>query len=97
MALASAEEYVNLYNGRLFQNRLIRAQKQISFEILKRLSFSQRDSRYFETNNHNIGDMDISVKCHQCGQVGHKAIDCINEAIPIPCHLCAGVDHDPGK
>jgi hypothetical protein len=43
-------------------------------------------TRYFEDN--------ISSKCNACGQTGHVAADCINAALPIPCHLCAGCDHE---
>ena len=46
------------------------------------------DSRYFND--------DISCKCHNCGQVGHRQQECTNESMPIPCHLCAGLDHDAG-
>ena len=34
------------------------------------------------------------MKCLNCGEVGHKHADCTNDALPIPCHLCAGKDHD---
>lgn len=52
----------------------------------KRLSLES--GRYFDEN--------MSCKCNNCGQVGHLAADCRNAALPTPCHLCAGSDHDPG-
>jgi hypothetical protein len=39
---------------------------------------------------------DIGCKCNNCGQVGHRHQDCTNESAPVPCHLCAGLDHDAG-
>jgi hypothetical protein len=48
-----------------------------------------KDSRYFSE--------DISCKCNNCGQVGHKQADCTNETETNPCHLCAGKDHEAGK
>lgn len=37
---------------------------------------------------------DISCKCYLCGKVGHKQADCTNPPLPLPCHLCAGSDHE---
>jgi hypothetical protein len=45
-------------------------------------------SRYFEP--------DISFKCSGCGAVGHKQAECVVPAAPLPCHFCAGSDHDAG-
>ena len=62
------------------------------FLVKKRQSGSlggRGDSRYFSG--------DISCKCHSCGQVGHRQQECTNDAVPNPCHLCAGQDHDAGK
>jgi cellular nucleic acid-binding protein len=39
-------------------------------------------------------ERDISTKCHRCGQVGHIESQCLNEAIPKPCSLCAKSGHD---
>lgn len=38
---------------------------------------------------------DISVKCNNCGQVGHRQSECPQEPVPPPCHFCAGTDHEP--
>lgn len=62
------------------------------FLVRKRQSGSlggRGDSRYFAD--------DISCKCHNCGEVGHRQQDCTNDTMPVPCHLCAGLDHDAGK
>ena len=37
---------------------------------------------------------DISTKCYNCGQVGHQAIDCSNDAVQKACPLCASIEHD---
>jgi cellular nucleic acid-binding protein len=39
-------------------------------------------------------DVDISTKCFRCGQVGHLAMKCPNEAKPTPCALCGDTGHD---
>jgi hypothetical protein len=46
------------------------------------------DARYFSE--------DISCKCHNCGLVGHRQQECTNDSMPLPCHLCAGLDHEAG-
>jgi hypothetical protein len=46
------------------------------------------DARYFSE--------DISCKCHNCGLVGHRQQECTNDSVPLPCHLCAGLDHEAG-
>ena len=38
----------------------------------------------------------MSSKCSNCGKVGHRQHDCQEEVIPLPCHLCAGKDHEAG-
>ncbi len=45
--------------------------------------------RYFE--------LDISFKCNNCGEVGHKQSECLNPSIPQPCHLCASTNHEAGN
>jgi hypothetical protein len=54
-------------------------------------------------NQHGVKDAnryfggDISSKCNLCGEVGHKQFECMNEPLAMPCHLCAGQDHDAGR
>lgn len=51
------------------------------------------DGRYF---GHDAGTIS-TTKCHQCGEAGHKQAECMNDPLPVPCHLCAGLDHDIRK
>ena len=36
----------------------------------------------------------IHVKCNRCGEVGHMEKECHGAEKVMPCHLCAGNDHD---
>jgi hypothetical protein len=37
----------------------------------------------------------MSVKCHSCGEVGHRQQECLQEErLMHPCHLCASTHHD---
>lgn len=74
-------------NGKHLANRPVRAQKPVN-DSKKRMSFN-KENRYFER--------DISCKCMNCGEVGHRSQECTNPSIPTPCHLCAGSDHEPGN
>lgn len=67
--------------------RLVRAEMAPTGNRRQRSSVD--GSRYF--------DVDISCKCFLCGQVGHKAQECVNPPLPTPCSLCAGLDHESRK
>ena len=54
---------------------------------------SAADGRYF---GHDSGAISTS-KCFLCGEPGHKQSECMNDPLPVPCHLCAGLDHDARK
>ena len=49
-------------------------------------SFSS--NRYF--------DKDISFKCNNCQEVGHRYAECPHPGLRQPCHLCASLEHDAG-
>lgn len=49
-------------------------------------STRRKENRYWEK--------DISIKCNNCGQVGHMAKDCPNDGQLKPCGLCAGLGHE---
>lgn len=56
------------------------------FEIRAKSGRQSDASRYFSD--------DISCKCYLCGMIGHKQVDCTNPPMLLPCHLCAGSDHE---
>lgn len=64
----------------------------MSLNCGKHLKGGIKDVRYFIA-----GDGDITKKCSKCGNVGHNMRDCNNEPLPLPCHLCAGIDHDAAE
>ena len=81
---------VSKLQGEQCGGRPVRVQRSGgSNENRRRLSGVKDSSRYFVN--------DITVKCQNCGEVGHKQFECNNEAIPTPCHLCAGKDHEAGS
>ena len=87
----TADSCIEKLQGKVCGGRQIRIQKA-SLAQKKRLSFGPNreiNNRYFEN--------DISVKCNDCGEVGHRSYECTNDPLPVPCHLCAGTDHDPGS
>lgn len=52
--------------------------------------WEQQQSQYYNENQ-----VDISLKCRRCHQVGHLEASCSNEELPKPCYICARVgDHD---
>lgn len=75
---------IKLLDGKDFGGRPVRAR---SSESKSRASFGGGNVRYFGG--------DISIKCNNCGQVGHRQSECPQEPILPPCHFCAGTDHDP--
>jgi hypothetical protein len=66
----------------------VRAKNNQSLANQRRLSGNIEASRYYSDG------IDITVKCHSCGEVGHKYADCKNPVLKTPCHLCAGTEHD---
>ena len=54
----------------------------------QRLSGGRASTRYFTTD-------DVDAICKNCGEVGHVIRHCTASNI-IPCHLCAGRDHEAG-
>lgn len=86
----SVKDVLASINKSKINGRLIRAQRVGGAQDIRRRSSLNKDNgRYF------VAD-DISFKCNSCGQVGHKVADCTNDPLPVPCHLCAGPDHEPG-
>lgn len=77
-------EIIQQLNGKSLDGRILR--------------FSINDSKksIHSNNRRYFGSMNISIKCHQCGEVGHREKECPNDSIPPPCHLCAGNDHEAG-
>lgn len=78
---------VEALQGQDCSGRPLRVHSTIDHDIVsKKRRSSQGVQRYF--------GLDLTIKCLNCGEVGHKQADCTNETIPTPCHLCAGKDHD---
>ena len=48
-------------------------------------------SRYYERL------VNIHVKCNRCGEVGHMERECDGTERSMPCHLCAGGDHEASQ
>lgn len=77
-------EVLSALNGEDCQGRIIRVSEVSTNK--SRESFGQ--TRYF--------DRDISVKCNNCNEVGHRQFECPNPLLEtFCCHLCGG-NHDPG-
>ena len=69
---------------------------QNSGHVTKRRRLS--DGRYFVSCSDGVvNEFSISVKCANCGAVGHKANSCTEAPLISPCHLCAGRDHEAGR
>lgn len=88
-SINQVDEAISTLHNESFQGRDIRVSID---EKAKRTFLSMgNSSRYFGLLN------DISLKCLNCGEVGHRQTECKNTDIMQPCHLCAGRDHDPGN
>lgn len=85
------DDIIQSIQGKTCGGRALRVQKAYQIGDNRRRSSGPGGGsfgRYFER--------DISTKCHICGEVGHKMQDCTNDKVPVPCHLCAGTDHEAG-
>lgn len=82
-------ECIQALQGEELGGRPVRVQRFIAKRRQSGSLGGRESGRYFFE--------DISCKCHNCGQVGHRQVDCTNETAPMPCHLCAGLDHDAGE
>ena len=90
----SALECVNKMNEQTLEGRVIYVTSTSSSgrksmdasSGLPGSSMKRKETRYW--------DRDISTKCHQCGEVGHIAVNCPNEEKPRTCVLCAQVGHE---
>lgn len=40
--------------------------------------------------------IDISIRCFQCNQVGHRRFDCMSEPVHPPCFVCGSLEHREG-
>lgn len=76
--------------GANFRGRPLRVERYGIVDKSNSRRSTAGSSRYFG------GPLGISVKCNQCGEVGHKMAECLSEPV-IPCHLCARTGHDPSK
>lgn len=85
----TADQCAEKLQSKVCGGRQIRVQKAAN-DTKRRLSYGRElNNRYFES--------DISAKCMSCGEVGHRSNECTNDPLPVPCHLCGGIDHDPGS
>ena len=92
----SAVECANKMNEQTLEGRVVRVSVSSSSSSgrksmdassgLPGSSMKRKDTRYW--------DRDISTKCHQCGEVGHIAVNCPNEEKLRPCALCAQLGHE---
>lgn len=75
--------------GEDFGGRPVRVQSQQQRK--RRASGGRADTRYFAFSDA------AEVKCRMCGNLGHTARYCSELKSVLPCHLCAGRDHEAGK
>jgi len=87
-----AEMCAFLLVEKLFGGRAVRVQTSEQMRVEKS---RRRQDNIASSSGRYFGQSDISVKCHSCGQVGHRAQDCLEEEnVMNPCHLCASTQHD---
>jgi RNA recognition motif-containing protein len=75
--------------GEDFGGRPVRVQSQQPRK--RRASGGRADNRYFAFSDA------AEVKCKMCGNLRHTARYCSELKSVLPCHLCAGKDHEAGK
>lgn len=75
--------------GEDFGGRPVRVQSQHPSK--RRASGGRADKRYFAFSD------TTETKCRLCGNIGHTARYCTQLKSVLPCHLCAGRDHEAGK
>jgi len=92
----SAVDCANKMNEQTLEGRVIRVSVSSSSSSgrksvdassgLPGSNMKRKETRYW--------DRDISTKCHQCGEVGHIAVECPNEEKLRSCALCAQIGHE---
>jgi hypothetical protein len=94
LATVTSTEEVDMAIDKLFGKPFMGRDFKLS--AIESKSSARRTNGRFSigANTRYFSDGDISTKCFNCGQVGHKQTDCANPAAMAPCHLCAGNDHD---
>lgn len=80
---------VQKLHGEDFGGRPVRVQSQQQRK--RRASGGRADNRYFAFSDA------AEVKCKMCGNLGHTARYCSELKSVLPCHLCAGRDHEAGR